>query len=207
MSRDIDAALVTASTSQYFKFNIFAKLEFDAATIYIHNGIGPLSFGGNEYLGVGDFGGISVIEEGPEISPYGISLILSALDSTFLNTALTLDYYMRPITIYIGAINSSGALVADPDELWSGKMDTMDIVTGQVNTIQLNCESDLAIFDKINGKRYSDAQQQADYPGDLFFQFLDQMVDSNVPWRGQGGGVRTGGGGAPRRGEERRPGG
>lgn len=194
MSRDIDAALVTASTSQYFKFNIFAKLEFDAATIYIHNGIGPLTFGGNEYLGVGDFGGISVIEEGQEISPYGISLILSALDSTFLNTALTLDYYMRPITIYIGAIDSAGALVADPDELWSGKMDTMDIVTGQVNTIQLNCESDLAIFDKINGKRYSDAQQQADYPGDLFFQFLDQMVDSNVAWRGQGISVRTGGG-------------
>ena len=169
MSRSLDASLVTSSTSNYFNFYVFVKLEFDAATIYVHNGIGTFTFGGNDYLGVGDFGGISVIEEGNEISPYAISLTLSALDATFLNTALTLDYYMRPITIYIGAIDSAGVLVADPDELWSGKMDTMDVIVGEDNAIHLTCENDLAIFDKSNGKRSSNTQQQDDYSGDLFF--------------------------------------
>lgn len=191
-SRELTAALVSASTGTYFQFVIFAEMEFDAGDIFVHNGIGPLTWSGDTYLGVGDFGAVSIIEEGPEVSPYAVGVALSGIDPTLQNTSLNLNYYMRPITLSIGAIDGTGALADVPDELWSGFMDTMTVATGDKEVIHLTCESDLAIFDQANGERFSDTQLQTDFPGDLFFELLDQVEDSKLVWGAAGVAIATG---------------
>lgn len=184
--RALSTAVITEIESATLRFVLFVKLEFDSGTIYLHNGIGTLTWGSNDWLGVGDFGSIEQIEEGVELSPYSLVLLLSGLDSSLMDEAMNQDYYLRPITLYFGSLDTStGALVDDPDELWSGKMDTAEVSIGTVNGIRLTCESDFAVFDKANQSRFSDAHQQRDYSGDLIFQYMEQMVDTVVVWGGK----------------------
>ncbi|MDA0790255.1 MAG: hypothetical protein O2780_12460 [Proteobacteria bacterium] len=186
MSRDINAALVTASTDDVFRPIIFVAMAFDSGTIYVHNGIGTITWGGNPYLGVGDFGAIDAIAEGPDISPYAITLMLSGLDSSLMDEAENQDYYLRPITIYLGGMDGDGALVADPDEVWSGFMDVMEYVVGSENVIKLTCESAMAVFDRANASLYTNESQQAAHTGDTIFEYLTQMQDAKLNWKGEG---------------------
>ncbi len=182
--RNLTASLVTESLQQHWINVVFVKLEFDSGDLFVHNGIGTYVWGGDTWLGVGDFGSIGTVEEGPHISPYELILVLSGLNTQVADEALNQDYYLRPITVYMGALDTTDTLVADPDEIWSGKIDQMDAVVGSANTITITCESDLAIFDKVNGKRFSDEALQGDFTGDLLLQYVDQMEDATIVWRG-----------------------
>lgn len=190
--RGLDAALVTESESDGFFFLYFAKIELDSGDVFVHNGVGDLTFGGDTYKGLGDFAGIAPIQEGTELSPYSISLSLSGIkeadkvsDLDLLTEFIDQDYYLRPVTISIGAINpATGALVADPDGEWSYFIDTASVSIGEDEaTLMVSCEAEMILFDRPNGRRYSDADLQAEYSGDLGCQYMDQMVDKTVIWR------------------------
>jgi hypothetical protein len=61
--RSIDAALKSAAQSAEFGYIVFVALDFPSGYLYVHNGVGTYTFGGNDYLGVGAFGSIDTIEE------------------------------------------------------------------------------------------------------------------------------------------------
>lgn len=185
MGRAISAALITASTSDIFRPVVFLDLNFDSGMVCAHNDIGTLTFGGNDYLGVGDFGHIEAVKEGPLLSPYSIALLLSGMDSDMMDEAENQDYFLREATIYVGGLDGDGALVDDPDEIWSGFMDHMAYTIGAQNLIKLTCESAMAIFDRSNGKRNSNEQQQLDHSGDLLFEYVHLMEDAKVVWNGK----------------------
>lgn len=199
--RGLSTALVTAADSAHVRLLTFAKLELDSGTLYLHNGVGTYTWGSVDWLGLGDFGGVSAIEESEELSPFEVTLVLSGLDTSMMDEVMNQDYYLRPVTLYLGALNvGTGVLVDDPDEVWSGFMDSASVTLGEDNAIALTCESEFAIFNKSNDRAFTDADLQSEYPGDLFFEFLASMIDAVIVWRGKtvttgssGGGTRTGG--------------
>lgn len=196
--RDLSASLLTQSSSDWFLFIAFVRLDLDGGTLYLHNGVGSYTWGGQVWEGVGDFGDISVIEEGPEISPYELTLGLSGLDSNLVNEALEQNHSGRGVRIYIGALDSDMALSADPTLMWLGTIDYMRIVAGETNAISVACESAIAIFEKTNGARFTNAWQQTRkngaYAGDLFLEYIAQMEDATIIWRGEGNDARLTGG-------------
>jgi hypothetical protein len=76
MSRGFPAAVATALAQQHVAIVSFAKLEFPSGTVYVHNSLGTYTWGGQDWLGVGDLGSISQVEEGLDVSPYAITLTL-----------------------------------------------------------------------------------------------------------------------------------
>lgn len=188
MSRDFPTNVANAFAAQHVATVTFVKLEFASGTLYLHNSIGTYTWGSQDWLGVGDLGDISAIEEGAEISPYKITLSLSGIDSTISNAALNEDYYMRPVTLYIGALDADDDLLADPTEVWSGFMDQMNVSLGSDNgdDISLVAESELAKFDRASNLKYTDANQQAAYNGDLFFGFLKDIEGAKIQWGSAG---------------------
>ena len=84
MSRSFSTSVKNALKSQTVRIVMFAELDFSSGTLYVHDGLGTYTWGGEDWLGVGDFGSISSIEEGSEISAYSINLTLSALESISL---------------------------------------------------------------------------------------------------------------------------
>lgn len=184
MSRGFPSAVLTALSSDHVSLVTFAKLEFPSGTLYLHNSIGTYTWGGNDWLGTGDLGEISQIEEGAQISPYKLTLTLSGLDATISGAALTEDYYLQPVTVYLGALNADDELIADPTVVWEGAMDQMEISVGAEggDAIVLTAESELARFDKASNLKYTDAQLQSQFSGDLAFEFMADIEGAKIRW-------------------------
>lgn len=174
---------------------MFAELDFSSGILYVHDGLGTYTWGGEDWLGVGDFGSISSIEEGSEISAYSINLTLSALDSTMAGAALTEDYFMRDVTIYMGILDEDDALVDTPVQVWAGFMDVMSITAGASggDSISLTCESELGKFDRSSNLKYTHANQQKKDSTDLFFEFLKDIEGVKISWGKAGSGTGVGG--------------
>lgn len=206
MSRGLSTAIVNALKDDVVRPVTFAKLAFSSSTLYLHDSIGTFTWGGNDWLGVGDFGSVSTIEEGTDISPYNITLTLSGLDSTIadIGSAGTEDYYLRDVDIYLGLLDDDEALIEDPNLIWSGFMDVMTLTTGSQgsNSIQLTCESELAKINRSANLKYTHAEQQRVNSSDLFFEYLHELEGVKILWKdknsgnlGVGNGYSGGGGG------------
>ena len=181
MSRNLPTNTANAIASQHVGEEImFAKLEFPDGTLYLHTSLGTYTWGGQDWSGVGSWGGIEGIEEAQQISSYSATLTLSGLDSTLLNEALSQDYFMRPVTIYFGVANENDVLVDTPTQIWAGFCDSLQLSVGADggDVIRLVCESELVQFERSANLRYSDNAQQNVHSGDTFFQFLPAIADN-----------------------------
>lgn len=183
MSRDIGSDLITESTSEHFVFITMVKLEFDAGDITLHNGLGNVSYDGDTYLGVGDFGSISNIKESGDFSDDSITLHLSGVDSDLINNALTANYYLRPVTVFIAPISkTTGALLGTPYEISKGEMSSIGVAFGTRDTIELIYETESAKFQEANDRRNSNADQQNEHSGDQFFEFVERVNAARIRW-------------------------
>lgn len=142
------------------------------------------------WFGVGDLGSISKVEEGTDVSPYAITLTLSGLDATMSGAALTEDYFMRPVTVYLGLLDADDVLIDTPTQIWEGLMDQMNLTVGADggDAIQLIAESELSRFDKSKNLMYTNANQQQRYAGDLFFSHIHKVEGAKIKWGASAGG-------------------
>tara|TARA_R110002073_G_scaffold1337_4_gene9305 strand:+ start:2070 stop:2702 length:633 start_codon:yes stop_codon:yes gene_type:complete len=199
VSRGFPTAVSTALAQQHVSIVSFAKLEFPSGTVYVHNSIGTYNWGSQNWLGVGSLGSISKVEEGMDVSPYAITLTLSGLDADMSSAALTEDYFMHPVTIYLGVLNADDVLIADPTQIWAGFMDQMNVSVGADggDAIQLIAESELSRFNVSRNLMYTNAAQQQRHSGDLFFSHIQDVQGAKFDWGAKTPGQSGAGGGNP----------
>jgi len=204
MSRGFSVEVAAALTQPNVSLVSFVKLEFEEIW-YVHNSIGTYSWGGQTWHGLGDLGQISQVEEGKSVSPYAITLTLSGLNSEIQAAALTENYFLNPVEVYLGVLDENDELITDPSPIWSGYMDQMNLTVGASggDAIQLVCESELSIFNRSRNLMYTNVAQQEKSSTDLFFSFLHKIEGAKVDWGSKG--VTGGGVGTPRGPEERQP--
>lgn len=197
MSRGFPNAVANALAQQNVALVSFAKLEFPSGTVYVHNSIGTYTWGSQDWLGVGSLGSISKVEEGMDVSPYAITLTLSGLDADMSSAALTENYFMRAVTIYLGVLNDDDVLLADPTQIWAGFMDQMNVSVGADggDAIQLIAESELSRFNVSRNLMYTNAAQQERYAGDLFFSHIQDVQGAKFDWGAKTPGQSVSGGG------------
>lgn len=172
----LDAAVDDAFIHPVF----FVELMFDDGTLYLHTDLGQIG----PYTGTGDLGSMDAIEETEEIAPVSVKLRLSGIDDAVLNEALEENYFERPGRILMSARDIvTGELIAPPEEIFYGKMDSLRVLYGPDQTaVEVVLESEMADFDRAAMKYYSDSQLQRDYSGDLGLRYLAQVMDSRVMW-------------------------
>ena len=124
---------------------------------------------------------------------------MSGIQSPLLAIARDEDYQGRPITIYLGALDDTGDLIASPTVLFSGFMDVMTISeAGETSTISVTAENKLIAFDRSYVRRYTAEDQKIDYPNDMGFEFVAKIADQEIIWgraspaSGNGSGARSG---------------
>lgn len=157
-------------------------LDFASGHVRAHDGVGDLSFGGNTYLGVGQYGGIEAVTEDLEIVARPLKLTLSGVDASLVSTTMTEVYQNRAATIYIGILNKSTLQFVDtPEEVWGGRMDVLSIEVNEgTAVITLSCEHRLRREPRI--ARYTDQDQQLAYSGDNFFNNLSFIPGYRTNW-------------------------
>lgn len=176
------------------------RFDFDTP-VYVHSGLGTITYDTNDYVGVGQLGSVSNITERLSLSPAAVNLQLSKVDATLVSEALDSGNFGDNVFCYVGFRQDDGTLVADPELVWSGTFDHASAKGGAQSIIEFVCQHDLAALQKSDGARFSDADQKARYPADTGFQFAARMAGLKLEWGGGSVATPRGGGGRPRNGD------
>lgn len=184
MSRELTAAVTAAVTSDLVRLCRLFYADFESGPIYLHDGVGTITWDGNDYGGVGTYGGISGTEEDSEQSASQVTFTLSGIDPSMISIALGEHYQGRDIISYLGYMNADGQLILDPIIEFKGKMDNMNITIGNTATIELRAVDERADWDRPRVGRWNNADQQARYPGDKGLEFAEETNNKEIRWGG-----------------------
>lgn len=186
MTRGISASTLSAIEDDSATPIIFAELRLDAGTDYLHTGIGTITWGSNDWLGVGDLAQVESLRESNTLSPNALRLGLSGISSDITDLVFNVNYYRRPCLAYLGAL-SGGALIEDPSLVFSGFIESLEMVIGDErgDTVILTAESELILFKRSRDVRYTDTRLQSEFSGDLGLEFKESVATDRIVWRGR----------------------
>ena len=183
MPRPMTTAYTVAVTSAMLRPALFVEAHFVTGPIYVWTGLGTIEWNGQTWIGIGTLGTVSTIEEGSTVEAKGITLTLSGIDPTLIADVLGEFQVGLPAIVTLGLFDDTGTLIPDPVCCFSGKMDQPTIdVSGPTATIAINCESRLVELNVAVDRRWTNEDQQVDFPGDLAFQFVNGIQDAQIYW-------------------------
>ncbi|WP_020474570.1 hypothetical protein [Zavarzinella formosa] len=183
MSRGVSVDNLAAMEADCVCPVIFVKLELDSGDILVHSRTGDITWGGDTYLGMGQFGEIGLVREDTELGRNPVDLTLSGIDEALISVLLGEYYQGREATVYIGFLDLvTFQLVDTPEYLYGGMIDNSTITRDQNATITLRVENEEARWDTPNVRRFNNADQQLRYPGDKGLEYMEQMAEKQLNW-------------------------
>ena len=143
-----------------------------------------MSWGGNTYLAVGDFGGFDGLEESVDSIIQQATVTLSGIQSDWMSRVLSKQYLNRRIVVRKATHDSAWQVVVDPGVLFDGFMKrprwSEDPDKGTC-TIAIECAHNAADFDNSSGRRTNDELHRLTFPNDGFFKYASQ-ADRQLVW-------------------------
>ena len=160
---------------------VLVELDFASGPFRAWTGFGQLNWAGKVFEGVGSIGAVGEVEETVELRAVRLTLALSPVPQEVVDIALAeRSFRLRPARLWGALLDAEGAFVADPFPLWAGLMDTMEVTDGAEPRVALTCESRLVDLERAEVRRYTDADQQAEYPGDRFFEYVPALQEAEI---------------------------
>jgi hypothetical protein len=180
----VASANQTAATAAHAEPVDFVDLDFPSGHVRFHTRIGPIVWGGFTWDGVGKLGSIEVGTEDAELRPVAWRMTISGVDAALVTAARGEAFHGRPVRLYRGWLDpSTFALVATPERRRSGMIDSMQITLGpNTGAITVNCESELARWQRPRGLLYTHESQQLIYPGDRGFDMVPTIQSRVLDW-------------------------
>lgn len=165
---------------------LFVAVSFAMAsgTSYFWSGVGTLVISGNSYVGVGHVGEIGIVPETISLRAERKTYRLSGVDPLLFAESDIDSSYARSVTELFGFLTKDGALVAQPEVLWEGRVDSVRRVDGDSPIIEVTAESRFVILDKPDGSRWTQEHQQDFFSGDTGFDQVPLLNASTVLWGG-----------------------
>lgn len=184
MGRDADAAQITRSKKEVYRPFVSVELRLDSGFVFVCSLDRNIDFSGNTYLGVGDFGKIGMTKETAQSESSGISMELSGIPDTYINITKDEEYHGRTVIVRQGFLDENFTLsgIGDPPILFQGLIDQMMIKLGKTATVILTAEDDWIRWEEPLKSLYTNEEQQHLFPGDLFFEFVNQMPGQKLVW-------------------------
>lgn len=181
--RGLTSGVMAALASADVRPAIFVAAHFATGPVYLWTGYGSISWNGQTWLGVGNLGSVSTVEEGSSIEAKGITLALNGFDPTLLPLVVDEFGLGLPVTVWLGLFDTSGALIPDPFISFAGRMDQPTLtVGGETASIAINCENRLVEMNTPVDRRYTHEDQQIDHPGDRGFDWVNAIQDVTIVW-------------------------
>lgn len=184
MARTLTESFKTASVAGLVRAAILSEFSFDEGTLRFWAGVGDLIWNGNVFHGSGVLLNVSPPEEIQSLESTSCVWELSGIPESVVAAALTSDYSGRPCRFWLALFDGDWQIINDPVPMFSGTMDVMPILDDPNKPIiRLSAENDLNKLTRPRERRWTHEEQQIDYPGDLFFEFVSQMQDREIIWQ------------------------
>lgn len=177
----------------------FLEIEFETETIYLWSGLGSLSAAGPAYdpdasfpygqafLGMGWLGRIQTVPQLSDIAASNITIELSGIPVELVTDALDAVRQNSIATLWLGLLQlGAGAgtvVIPDPVQVFQGALDVPSITEGATTcVISITCENPLIDLNRAPSRRYTDIDQQVDFPGDTGFFQVQLLQDFLILW-------------------------
>lgn len=204
--RNLPDEIASEFSGNYVYPIIMIEMFFDEATLRMFTGYGMMEFGGEDYYGMGNFIGISPIEETQETSARGVTVSLNGIPSSLISVVLTSRSRGRQFRMYLSYINTkqsvavedgSGVVltesgdrvllenqvVGNPYRIFSGIMDVIEFDdAGQEAFIRMSVENALIIGQRPKLRRYTKEDQRKIFPSDKGLDLINSLQDKEVVW-------------------------
>jgi hypothetical protein len=162
---------------------LFCSFAFSTGTIYIWTGVGPYSYGGNTYTGLGDFIAMDKVTEDSQIAARSVKFTLNGIPSSTIANALTSDYRGKACKVLLGCFDAGGSLISTPIQIFGGLMNQMIIAdAGETCTVELTVESRLIDLQRQRERRFTNEDQKFFHPSDTGLQYVAGLQDQAINW-------------------------
>ena len=145
--------------------------------------------GANVYKAQGKFIAISNTRETATLQITSLKITLSALDSETVSTFATSDIINKDVTVHriffnqsTNAVISDSAGATETLNMFKGKIGGYKITeTAKTANITLEIQSQLANFQRTNGRVTTNASMQVEHPTDFGFEYAHE-TDNDIGW-------------------------
>lgn len=184
MGRDLTAGVSAELASEKVRWVMFYEGEFTSGFLRLWGGLGDKVWDGKTWSGAGNLLGMSEVTETAGIVSQRSTLSLSGIPSSLLSLVhqAKIDGG-KPGNVWLGTLDASDAVIADPYLAFSGRLDVPEIALGgETCTIAITYESRLADLLRPRVFRYDHETQQIFYPGDRGFEYVASLQDQVLEW-------------------------
>ncbi len=184
MPRLLTTAMQAALCAPVLRPALLAALQFADQTVYVWSGIGPITWNGNTFQGVGSLGAISTISEDSTIEAKNVTFELWGIPSNLVSEVLWETRLLYTAQAYFALWDDSGNLIPSPVLSYQGKMDQPSIEDdGKTCTISISCENVLVDLNRPCYRRYTNDDQQIDLQATLTrLNLPSTTVDTGFRW-------------------------
>lgn len=183
MSRELTSLVSDELAKQVVAPIILYEGEFDGGTVRLWTGVGTLSWNGQSWVGRGEFLGFDAIEETTEVVAKGMQITLNGQESALVAVALAQCRMGKRGTLWLGFLDSAGAVISDPVQIFGGLLDVPTIQrNGDSSAISVSYESRLVGLTNPNDRRYTPEDQKIEFPTDTGFDFVAGLQDAQLVW-------------------------
>jgi hypothetical protein len=177
--------MVTELAKQTVHPAFFIEMVLASSTLRVWTGFGDVSWDGHTWTGAGNAGSVSALPETTEVQAQGIRLMLSGIPSSYVTYALSEIVQGKSCKVWLAMLNDSGAVIADPFNSYAGRVDSVSMEEGgETSTLNVTVESRMIALKRNRQLLYTDADQQAMFPGDRGFEYVEQLQEAKLSWPG-----------------------
>lgn len=175
----------TALAQSVVRTAYFAELQFRTATQYLCSWNSTITWGGHDWLGLGQLGDIGQINESNSLDAQSLDLVLNCAQLSWVALAVgeVEEYRGLPAKLYFCPLDSGYGLIDTPIQCWRGTMDVMTMgIDNNTGKIVLRCENSAFGLKKNPALRVNAAQHKLKYPNDTGLDYMTDLIANPQIW-------------------------
>lgn len=181
MPRTIDSNTLRAMTRDDYRPVVLVEVVTPSLNIRLTSNTQDVTFDGDLYT-AGLLSGISEIPETTDLNDAQIAVSFSGIDAAIKAAVVSPDFINSKVTVRIQFFNQDWVASGDGLLYFIGSAASQNIASGQTSAITVSCKSRIASLSRPRSERYSDQEQQAQYPGDLGMQYASELASKTIIW-------------------------
>ncbi len=186
--RSLAAGMVTAATAETGEYCYLLSFAFSGGTLYLTTASTDIDWSGNTYQAIGELT-FEAVSETRERTDQAVRITWAWVDQPAIARIRQENWLRRTATIHIAHF-SSGAIIADPVQVWSGVLSEAWRIReswnreGGSTSIETGIMSPFVVFRQTRGIRANVPSHSSVYPGDTFFRHLLSIQGRPIFWGG-----------------------
>ncbi len=181
MTRALTATMESEVAAASIRPVIFYEGVFASGTQRLCSLPYTISWNGQSWLGAGNLLGIGPIQETTEIRETQFTVTLQA-SAEIAALALAQVRLGKAGSVWVGTLDSSGAVNADPFLAFEGRLDKPVIQVGERPVVSITYGSKIRDLERPRVIRLTHEAHKQRFPGDDFCEYGEELVDKSLSW-------------------------